>query len=55
MLKPTSRAGDFLSTRAYNHVLKVARTIADIEGSGQFVSDHVSEANQDRGLERRVN
>ena len=37
----------------YNHVLQVARTIADIEGNEQFVSDHVSEANQDRRLERR--
>jgi hypothetical protein len=33
-LKLTSRAGDFLSARAYNHVLKVSRIIADIEGSG---------------------
>ncbi|HEX9136984.1 MAG TPA: hypothetical protein VF905_08585 [Nitrospirota bacterium] len=33
----------------------VARTLADIEGSEQIVSDHVSEAIQHRSLDRKVN
>ena len=44
-----------LSARAYNRILKVARTIADIEGYGKIASEHISEAIQYRGLDRRVN
>jgi magnesium chelatase family protein len=40
-----------LSARAYHRVLRVARTIADLEGSDGLTNDHVSEAIQFRGLD----
>lgn len=40
-----------MSARGYGKVLKVARTIADIEGSEQIVAAHVSEAICFRNLE----
>ncbi|MBW2218944.1 MAG: ATP-dependent protease, partial [Deltaproteobacteria bacterium] len=42
-----------LSARAYNRVLKVARTIADLEGEKDVRTCHVSEAIQYRGLDRK--
>ena len=33
-----------LSARGYHRVLKVARTIADMEGSGNIIYDHLAEA-----------
>ena len=41
-----------LSARAYNKILKVARTIADIEGNDDIQIEHVSEAIQYRNLDR---
>ena len=41
-----------LSARAYDRLLKVARTIADIEGSEQITKTHLLESLSYRALDR---
>lgn len=53
MLEQVFERLDF-SARAYDKVLKVARTIADLEGSEAIEARHIAQAVQFRSLDRKL-
>jgi magnesium chelatase family protein len=53
-LLQTAMAEYNLSARAYDRILKVARTIADLAAADNITVDHISEAIQLRSLDRQL-
>jgi magnesium chelatase family protein len=43
-----------LRERAYDRILRLAHTVADLAGAASITSEHVSEAIQYRSLDRQI-
>ena len=43
-----------ISARAYHRIIKVARTVTDLENSAKIMAQHISEAIQYRTLDRNL-
>jgi magnesium chelatase family protein len=54
VLLERAMGGMGLSARAYHRILKIARTIADLEANSAVSSVHIAEAIQYRSLERKA-